>query len=91
MIAYLEFLSQQIVFSCQKIANLSLEILVEGGKELWNSYRVIVVNPEKHPKTREKEAKLFAEWIVAPDTQKLIGEFGRDKYGQPLFVPDAVK
>ena len=70
---------------------LSLEILVEGGKELWNSYRVIVVNPEKHPKTREKEAKLFAEWIVAPDTQKLIGEFGRDKYGQPLFVPDAVK
>jgi tungstate transport system substrate-binding protein len=70
---------------------LALEILVEGGKELWNSYRVIVVNPEKHPKTREKEARLFAEWIVAPDTQKFIGEFGREKFGQPLFVPDVVK
>ncbi len=68
---------------------LSLEILVEGEKDLWNSYRVIVVNPEKHPKTHEKEARQFAQWIVAPETQKVIGEFGRAKYGQPLFVPDA--
>jgi len=69
--------------------SLDLAILVEGGEELWNSYRVIVVNAEKHPKTREKEAKRFAEWIVTPAVQKAIGEFGREKYGQPLFVPDA--
>lgn len=69
--------------------SLDLAILVEGGKELWNSYRVIVVNREKHPKTREKDAKRFAEWLVTPDTQKAIGDFGRKKYGQPLFVPDA--
>lgn len=68
---------------------LDLAILVEGGKDLWNSYRVIVVNPSKHPKTREKEARRFAEWLVAPATQKAIGSFGREKYGQPLFVPDA--
>ena len=69
--------------------SLDLTVLVEGGKELWNSYRVIVVNPQKHPKTREKEAKRFAEWLVTPAVQKVIGEFGREKYGQPLFVPDA--
>ncbi len=68
---------------------LALEVLVEGGSELWNSYRVIVVNPEKHPKTHEKEARQFAEWLVAPETQKAIGEFGREKFGQPLFLPDA--
>ncbi len=68
---------------------LDLAILVEGGQELWNSYRVIVVNPEKHPKTREKEARRFAEWLVTPAVQKAIGAFGREKYGQPLFVPDA--
>jgi tungstate transport system substrate-binding protein len=68
---------------------LDLAILVEGGQELWNSYRVIVVNPEKHPKTREKEAKRFAEWLVTPAVQKVIGEFGRENYGQPLFVPGA--
>ena len=68
---------------------LELEVLVEGEKGLWNSYRVIVVNPLKHPKARAKEAQRFAEWIVAPETQKVIGAFGREKFGQPLFVPDA--
>ena len=71
------------------LGGLDLAILVEGGEELRNSYRVIVVNPQKHPKTREKEAKRFAEWLVTPAVQKVIGEFGREKYGQPLFVPDA--
>jgi tungstate transport system substrate-binding protein len=69
--------------------SLDLAILVEGGKELWNSYRVIVVNPEKHSKARAPEARRFAEWLVTPAVQKVIGEFGREKYGQPLFVPDA--
>lgn len=68
---------------------LDLDVVVEKSPELWNSYRVIVVNPEKHPKTHEKEARRFAEWIVSPAVQKVIGDFGREKYGQPLFVPDA--
>jgi tungstate transport system substrate-binding protein len=29
--------------------------------------------------------------MVAAATQKAIGEFGMDKYGQALFVPDAGK
>jgi tungstate transport system substrate-binding protein len=69
--------------------SLQLDVLVEGDRELWNSYRVIVVDPAKHPKAREREAKLFAEWLVTPDVQKAIGAFGREKFGQPLFVPDA--
>ena len=68
---------------------LDLTILVEGEKDLRNSYRVIVVSPEKHTKTHEKEARRFAEWLVTPTTQKVIDEFGREKFGQPLFVPDA--
>jgi tungstate transport system substrate-binding protein len=35
--------------------------------------------------------KAFADFMVAPDTQKVIGQFGVDKYGQQLFVPDAGK
>ncbi len=49
------------------------------------------MNPEKHPKARAKEARRFAEWLVTPDAQKAIGAFGRQKFGQPLFVPDAKK
>ncbi|MBK6405872.1 MAG: substrate-binding domain-containing protein [Holophagales bacterium] len=69
--------------------SLDLAILVEGGEELRNAYRVIVVGPAKHPKTRAKEARRLAEWLVTPQAQKAIGAFGRQKYGQPLFVPDA--
>lgn len=34
---------------------------------------------------------MFADWIVGPRAQQMIGEFGRAKLGQPLFVPDAGK
>lgn len=70
---------------------LDLVVLVEGGAELRNSYRVIVVSPRKHPKTRAAEARRFAEWLVSPEAQEAIGAFGKERFGQPLFVPDAKK
>jgi tungstate transport system substrate-binding protein len=33
----------------------------------------------------------FSEFMIAPDTQAVIGEFGMDKFSQPLFFPDADK
>ena len=36
-------------------------------------------------------AKAFVDFMVAPETQKMIGEFGKDKFGAPLFFPDAGK
>jgi tungstate transport system substrate-binding protein len=71
--------------------SLDLAVLVEGSPELRNSYRVIVVSRQKHPKARAAEARRFAEWLVSPGTQKAIGAFGVAKFGQPLFVPDAKK
>ena len=70
-------------------ARLDLPVLCEGGADLLNTYRVIVVSPAKHPRTHVREAWGFAKWLVSPRTQKLIGEFGREKYGRSLFVPDA--
>ena len=31
----------------------------------------------------------FVEWIIAADTQKIIGGYGADKFGQPLFYPSS--
>jgi len=70
-------------------AGLDLPLLCEGGDDLLNSYRVIVVDPAKHPQAHVLEAWAFAKWLVSPATQKRIGEFGRAKYGRSLFVPDA--
>jgi tungstate transport system substrate-binding protein len=33
----------------------------------------------------------FAKFITDPATQIVIGEFGVEKFGQPLFYPDADK
>ena len=70
---------------------LDLAVLVEGTPDLRNSYRVIVVSPEKNPKARVAEAKRFAEWLVSDEAQKAIAVFGKEKFGEALFVPDAKK
>jgi tungstate transport system substrate-binding protein len=71
--------------------NLELEILFEGDAALLNVYHVITVNPEKWPKSNYDGAVAFSEFMTAPETQAVIGEFGQDKFGQPLFFPDADK
>lgn len=70
---------------------LDLEVMVEGDKILLNIYHVMQVNPEKNDKINAEGAKAFVEFMVSPDTQKIIEDFGKDKYGEPLFVPDAGK
>jgi tungstate transport system substrate-binding protein len=71
--------------------NVALEILVEGDPFLLNVYHVITVNPEKFPKVNLQGAKAFADFVTSEEGQKIIAEFGVDKYGEPLFLPDAGK
>lgn len=71
--------------------NIKLDILVQGEKSLLNIYHVMAVNPAKFSKVNYDGAKAFVDFMVAPDTQKLIADFGKDKYGQALFVADAGK
>ena len=72
-------------------SNVDLEILYEGDPFLLNVYHVITVNPEKFPAINLAGAKAFADFITSPEGQKIIGEVGVEKYGQPLFFPDADK
>ncbi len=71
--------------------NLQLEILLEGNNALLNVYHVITVNAEKWPAVNYDGAIAFAKFITDPATQAVIAEFGMDKFGQPLFYPDADK
>jgi tungstate transport system substrate-binding protein len=70
---------------------LDLDILVQGDPALLNVYHVMVVNPEKFPKVNHAGAVAFADFITSPATQDVISKFGVDKFGQPLFFPDAGK
>lgn len=66
-----------------------MEILFEGDEALFNIYHVMAVNPEKFDKVNYEGAKAFIDFLVSKETQDLIGSYGADKYGQPLFFPDA--
>jgi tungstate transport system substrate-binding protein len=70
---------------------LGLEVLVEGDAKLLNIYHVIEVNPAKWPKVNSAGAKVFADFLLTKKIQEIIGRFGVDKYGAPLFFPDAGK
>jgi len=72
-------------------ANLQLDILVEGDKSLLNIYHVITVNPDKWPKTNYDGAVAFLKFMTESSTQEVIGKFGVEKFGQPLFYPDGGK
>jgi len=68
---------------------LELAVLAEGDPLLVNQYSVIRVNPEKHPHVRQEAAQRFADFLLGPEAQRLIAEFGKDRYGEPLFFPGA--
>jgi tungstate transport system substrate-binding protein len=70
---------------------LDLSILVEGDNSLLNVYHAIVVNPQKWPRVNFEGAEVLASFFISQDIQDLIGSFGVDQYGQPLFIPDADK
>jgi tungstate transport system substrate-binding protein len=71
--------------------NLDLVVLVEGDPALFNVYHVMQVNPEKFDLVNGPGGAAFVEFMVSDATQAIIKDFGVDKYGQPLFIPDAGK
>ncbi len=83
-------LSDRGTYLAQK-HNIRLDILCEGDPSLLNIYHVMEVNPEKFGKVNAEGAKAFVDFMTSQETQKLIGDFGKDKFGQPLFSPDAGK
>jgi len=67
--------------------NLTLVPLIEGGADLLNVYVAIAVNPKTHPGVNCVMANQFIDYLVSDEGQQLIADFGKEKYGQPLFFP----
>ena len=67
---------------------LELQVVCEKNPILINQYSLIMLNSEKI-NFKKEEAKIFIDWMLSERGQKLIGEFGKEKYGQSLFIPNA--
>jgi tungstate transport system substrate-binding protein len=75
----------------RKARALALDVVVEGEPQLLNVYHVIEVPQARWQKVNAAGGKAFADFMVAPETQRVISTFGVEKFGSPLFFPDAGK
>jgi len=95
----LKYTDQQVAYTViDRATYLSLQkgiklvILVEKDELLLNFISLIPVNPAKFPKVNHKDAMTFVSWLTAPNKgQQIVRDFGKDKYGSPLFFPDSLE
>jgi tungstate transport system substrate-binding protein len=66
-----------------------LGIVVEGDKQMFNPYGVILVNPARHAHVKQAEGRTFMDWLVSPEGQAAIESYKVG--GEQLFFPDAKK
>ena len=82
-------LSDRATYLSRTLEGTDLVILTEGDPLLFNPYGVIAVNPDKGPQVKAELADSFIDWLVSVPTQELVGQFGVDEFGAPLFTPDS--
>jgi len=68
-----------------KVSPPGLEILYANSTELINIYSVYMV--AGCTGAQAEAARSFIAWIVSPEGQEFIGQYGVEEYGQPLFYP----
>lgn len=71
--------------------NYRLQVLNEGDAVLLNVYHVVTLNPDRQPGLNHEGAEAFARFLVSREAQEVIRTYGVDRFGEPLFVPDAGK
>jgi tungstate transport system substrate-binding protein len=68
---------------------IDLRILFESDqKYLFNPYHVMAVNPDKFPNVKYELAMKYIRYVLSPQGQDIIRNYGKDKYGEALFVPE---
>ncbi len=71
---------------------IKLAVLVEGDDALLNFISLIPVNPAKCPNVNFEDTKTFVKWLTSSKKgQLIIRDFGKDKYGSPLFFPNSLE
>lgn len=66
---------------------LALVPVVDKGSLLLNVYSAIALNPEKMPQAKIDMANNLIEFLISPEIQEFIGNYGIEEYGTQLFTP----
>jgi tungstate transport system substrate-binding protein len=71
-------------------SQVKCDVLVENDEAMLNHISLIPVNPAKLPRVNYAAAIKFAGWMTdAGKGQLVIRDFGKEKYGAPLFFPES--
>jgi tungstate transport system substrate-binding protein len=82
------FIDRATVLSLRN--QIKLVVLVEKDEVLLNFISLIPVNPKKFPRVNHGDALQLVKWLTSPEKgQRIVRDFGRDKYGSPLFFPNS--
>ncbi len=63
-----------------------LVVVVEGDRQLFNQYGVMLVNPARYPTVKAGLGQRFIDWLIAPEGQAAIAGYRIN--GEQLFFPD---
>jgi tungstate transport system substrate-binding protein len=64
-----------------------LVALTGPADALRNVYAVLRVDPQRFPRVNADAALLLEEFLLERGTLARIADFGRERFGRPLFVP----
>ncbi|MBI2923512.1 MAG: substrate-binding domain-containing protein [Planctomycetes bacterium] len=79
-------LCDESTYEAQK-SKLSLVVLFAAEEaDLQNTYSVLVLNATRLPKINAAGGRAFADFVAGPEGRKILGEFGKAKFGRPLFT-----
>jgi len=67
--------------------NITLVPFVTQGKDLLNIYSMIPVNPDKFSNANYNASMKWVNFVLSSEGQTIVGEYGKEKYGQQLFIP----
>ncbi|MDY7038738.1 MAG: ABC transporter substrate-binding protein, partial [Thermodesulfobacteriota bacterium] len=79
------FMTDSSTFFARQSKIKNLKILFKGDPFLVNVYHALVASPEKYPKANYEVAARFVKFVSSGNGQKIFREYGRAKYGTPLY------
>ncbi|MBO4339714.1 MAG: extracellular solute-binding protein [Clostridia bacterium] len=65
---------------------LNLDIVLNEGDDMKNTYSLIAVNPEKIDGLNTDGAKAFIDWMLSDEASELIAKYGEEEFGVALFT-----
>lgn len=79
------FMTDSSTFFVKRYKIRNLKILFKGDPILVNLYHALVASPKTHPQKNYALAAKFVRFVSSPEGQKIYREYGKIKYGTPLY------